>query len=54
MLNLAAIAPMLGMIVKLDEIWNVIETTVIFVAIVVRTHLDVVEEAGNGRQADTK
>lgn len=33
MLNLAAIAPVLGMIVKLDEIWNVIETTVIFVAI---------------------
>jgi len=27
------IAPLLGMIVKLDEIWNVIETTVIFVAI---------------------
>ena len=26
-------APLLGMIVKLDEIWNVIETTVIFVAI---------------------
>ncbi len=33
MLNLLTIAPMLGMIVKLDEIWNVIETTVIFVAI---------------------
>jgi uncharacterized membrane protein YjfL (UPF0719 family) len=33
MLNLASIAPLLGMIVKLDEIWNVIETTVIFVAI---------------------
>jgi putative membrane protein len=27
------IAPLLGMIVKLEEIWNVIETTVIFVAI---------------------
>jgi uncharacterized membrane protein YjfL (UPF0719 family) len=27
------IAPLLGLIVKLDEIWNVIETTVIFVAI---------------------
>lgn len=27
------IAPVLGMIVKLEEIWNVIETTVIFVAI---------------------
>lgn len=33
MLNLAAIAPTLGLIVKLEEIWNVIETTVIFVAI---------------------
>jgi len=33
MLNLLMIAPLLGMIVKLDEIWNVIETTVIFVAI---------------------
>lgn len=33
MLNLASIAPTLGLIVKLDEIWNVIETTVIFVAI---------------------
>ncbi len=33
MLNLLSIAPVLGMIVKLDEIWNVIETTVIFVAI---------------------
>ncbi len=33
MLNLAAITPMLGMIVKLEEIWNVIETTVIFVGI---------------------
>lgn len=33
MLNLAAIAPTLGMIVKLEEIWNVIEATVIFVAI---------------------
>ena len=34
MLNLAAAAPpLLGMIVKLEEIWNVIETTVIFVAI---------------------
>ena len=33
MLNLASIAPTMGMIVKLDEIWNVIETTVIFVAI---------------------
>ncbi|CAN5324403.1 hypothetical protein BH10ACI2_BH10ACI2_06450 [soil metagenome] len=33
MLNLASVAPALGMIVKLDEIWNVIETTVIFVAI---------------------
>ncbi len=33
MLNLATIAPTLGMIVKLEEIWNVIEATVIFVAI---------------------
>lgn len=33
MLNLLTFAPTLGMIVKLDEIWNVIETTVIFVAI---------------------
>ena len=33
MLNLAAIAPMLGMVVKLEEIWNVLETTVIFVAL---------------------
>lgn len=33
MINLASIAPIMGMIVKLDEIWNVIETTVIFVAI---------------------
>ena len=33
MFNLAAMVPVLGMIVKLEEIWNVIETTVIFVAI---------------------
>jgi putative membrane protein len=33
MINFAALLPFLGMIVKLDEIWNVIETTVIFVAI---------------------
>ena len=33
MLNLLTFAPTLGMIVKLEEIWNVIETTVIFVAI---------------------
>lgn len=33
MLNLAAIAPALGLVVKLDELWPVIETTVIFVAI---------------------
>lgn len=33
MLNLASIAPVLGLIVKLDELWSVIETTVIFVAI---------------------
>ncbi len=33
MFNLLTFAPVLGMIVKLEEIWNVIETTVIFVAI---------------------
>ena len=33
MLNLLTFAPVLGMIVKIEEIWNVIETTVIFVAI---------------------
>lgn len=33
MLNLAAIAPMLGMIVKLDDLLPVLATTVIFVAI---------------------
>ena len=33
MLNLLTITPPLGMVVKLEEIWNVIETTVIFVAI---------------------
>ena len=33
MLNLAAVAPVLGLVVKLDELWPVIETTVIFVAI---------------------
>ena len=33
MLNLLTIAPLLVMVVKLEEIWNVIETTVIFVAI---------------------
>jgi len=33
MLNLLTIAPLPGMVVKLEEIWNVIETTVIFVAI---------------------
>ena len=33
MFNLAAMVPVLGMVVKLEEIWNVIETTVIFVAI---------------------
>ena len=33
MLNLLTFTPVLGMIVKLEEIWNVIETTVIFVAI---------------------
>ncbi len=33
MLNLAAIAPVLGMVVKLEELWPVMATTVIFVAI---------------------
>lgn len=33
MLNLAAIAPTLGMVVKLEELWPVLATTVIFVAI---------------------
>lgn len=33
MLNLAAIAPTLGMIVKMEELWPVMATTVIFVAI---------------------
>lgn len=33
MLNLAAIAPMLGLVVKLEELLPVLTTTVIFVAI---------------------
>ena len=33
MLNIAAVAPMLGMIVKMDELWPVMVTTIIFVAI---------------------
>lgn len=33
MLNLAAVTPMLGMVVKLEELWPVMATTVIFVAI---------------------
>ena len=33
MLNLLSIAPVLGLAVKLDELWGVIETTVIFVAV---------------------
>lgn len=33
MLNIAAIAPILGMVVKLEELWPVLATTVIFVAI---------------------
>lgn len=33
MINLAAIAPVLGMIVKLEELWSVMATTVIFVII---------------------
>ena len=33
MLNLLAIAPVLGFIVKLEELWTVLESTVIFVAL---------------------
>lgn len=33
MLNLLAFARILGLVVKLDELWGVIETTVIFVVI---------------------
>ena len=33
MLDLSAIAPTLGMVVKLDELLNVLETTIIFVVI---------------------
>ncbi len=33
MLNLLTFAPVLGFVVKLEELWSVIETTVIFVAI---------------------
>ena len=33
MLNLLAFAPMLGLIVKLEELWAVLESTVIFVAL---------------------
>ena len=33
MLDLSAIAPTLGMVVKLDELLNVLETTIIFVAL---------------------
>ena len=33
MLSLLSIAPILGLAVKLEELWGVIETTVIFVAI---------------------
>ena len=33
MLNLLAFAPMLGLIVKLEELWTVLESTVIFVAL---------------------
>ena len=32
-MRLAALLPMLGAFIKLDEMWSVIETTVIFVAI---------------------
>ena len=33
MLSLLTFAPVLGFVVKLDELWSVIETTVIFVGI---------------------
>ena len=33
MLNLLAIAPVLGFVVKLEELWTVLESTVIFVAL---------------------
>ncbi len=33
MLSLASIAPILGMVVKMEELWPVMVTTIIFVAI---------------------
>jgi len=33
MLDLSSIAPTFGMVIKLDELFNVLETTVIFVAL---------------------
>jgi putative membrane protein len=33
MFSLASIAPMLGMVVKMEELWPVMVTTIIFVAI---------------------
>ena len=33
MLDLSTIAPIFGMVVKLDELLNVLETTIIFVAL---------------------
>lgn len=33
MFNLAAIAPTLGLVVKMEELWPVMVTTIIFVAI---------------------
>ena len=33
MLNLLSVAPVVGLVIKLDEVWSLIETTVIFVAI---------------------
>ncbi|MBP6002274.1 MAG: DUF350 domain-containing protein [Pyrinomonadaceae bacterium] len=33
MINLAAIAPTLGLVVKMEELWPVMVTTIIFVAI---------------------
>ncbi len=32
MLNLLSIAPVLGLAIELDKLWNTMETTVIFVA----------------------
>mgnify|MGYP000897831041 CR=1 FL=1 len=31
MLDLSAVMPVLGMVVKLEELWNVLESTIVFV-----------------------